>query len=306
MTVTRRTLLKTTTAAAAIGALPFGQAAWAKSSTLLGKIKIDVLSDGHMVLPVKSVYSKVPEKDYLPVLKSHGITTDAINADLNLTLVRDGKNTILFDVGAGPNFMPTSGKLGEALEALELDPSEVTHVVFTHAHPDHLWGLLDDFDEPLFSEAKHMIGKAEWDYWIDPKTMTTIGEERQVFAAGAARNLKAIEEQISFFKFGEEILPGVMARDAVGHTPGHSAFEVRSGSESLMIVGDAITNDHMAFEYPKWHAGFDQDDETAVKTRLSLLDQLATEKQMIIGYHLPHPGIGRVEKKDNAYKFVAA
>ncbi|MEE9374999.1 MAG: MBL fold metallo-hydrolase, partial [Rhizobiaceae bacterium] len=89
-------------------------------------------------------------------------------------------------------------------------------------------------------------------------------------------------------------------------TPGHSAFEVQDGSESLMIVGDSIANHHVAFEYPKWHAGFDQDHETAVKTRLSLLDQLAAEKKMIIGYHLPHPGIGRVEKKDSAYRFVAA
>ena len=111
---------------------------------------------------------------------------------------------------------------------------------------------------------------------------------------------------MSFFKFGEEILPGVMARKAVGHTPGHTAFEVRDGSESLMIVGDAIANHHMAFEHPKWYAGFDQDDALAVKTRLSMLDQLAAEKLMIIGYHLPYPGIGRAEKKDGAYRFVPA
>ena len=145
--VSRRTLLKTTVAVAAASALPLGlqQAAWAKSSVQLGKKKIDVLSDGHLQLPVKNVFAKLDEKDYLPVLKSHGLKTDAVTPDCNLTLVRDGNNTILFDVGSGPNFMPSAGKLGEAMEAMELDPSDVTHVVFTHAHPDHLWGLLDDF-----------------------------------------------------------------------------------------------------------------------------------------------------------------
>jgi len=308
MEITRRALLKTVAVTAAASTLPLGfeQNAWAKTSLQLGKKKIDVLSDGNLQLPVKTIYAKLNENDYLPVLKKYGINSDAIEPDCNLTLVRDGERTIIFDVGAGPNFMPSAGKLGEALEAMELEPADVTHVVFTHAHPDHIWGLLDDFDELFFPEAQHMISKAEWDYWTNPNTVNTIGAAGQSFAAGAARNLKAVAENISLFKFGEEILPGVVAREAVGHTPGHTAFEVRDGSQSLMIVGDAITNHHMAFEYPKWYAGFDQDDERAVKTRLSMLDQLALEKQMLIGYHLPFPGIGRVEKKASAYRYIAA
>ena len=308
MAISRRCLLKKTAGGlllpTALG-LPI-YSAWAQSSISLGQFKIDVLSDGHLTLPGQLVFQGLPEVPLNTVLAKYGVSTDSVEPDCNLTLVRDGERTILFDVGAGPNFMSSAGKLVDALEAIDLDPASVTHVVFTHAHPDHLWGLLDEFDDLLFPEANYMMGKNEWDYWIDPNTVDTIGDARQAFAAGAARNLKTIEDQITFIGDGEEILPGIQARETAGHTPGHMAFEVRGGSESVMIVGDAIANHHVAFEKPDWAMGMDQEPERAAKTRMGLLDQLASEKHRIIGYHMPFPGIGYAEKKNGTYRFVAA
>jgi glyoxylase-like metal-dependent hydrolase (beta-lactamase superfamily II) len=280
--------------------------AWAQSSISLGQVQIDVLSDGHLTLPGQLMFQGLPEAPLNTVLSKYGVSVDSVEPDCNLTLVRDGERTILFDVGAGPNFMLSAGKLAEAMEAIELDPASVTHVVFTHAHPDHLWGLLDEFDDLLFPEANYMMGKNEWDYWIDPKTVDTIGGARQAFAAGAVRNLKTIEDQIIFIQDGEEILPGIQARETAGHTPGHMAFEIRAGSESVMIVGDSLANHHVAFEKPDWAMGMDQEPQQAAKTRVGLLDQLAGEKHRIIGYHMPFPGIGYAEKKDGTYRFVAA
>ncbi len=308
MTISRRLLLKTSVGVALSGAATsmWSPTAWANTGVAIGEKKIDVLSDGHLVFPADFLFAGIEENDLAPILKKYDLSAETLRPDCNLTLVRDGERTILFDVGAGPNFMPSAGMLTSALEAIEVDPADVTHVVFTHAHPDHLWGVLDEFDEPLFPEAQHMVAKAEWDYWTDPKTVETIGEARQAFAAGASRLLKAVEEKLSFFSFGEEILPGIMARNSVGHTPGHTAFEVRGRNEGLMIVGDAIGNHHVAFEQPGWPAGSDQDREKGIKARLSLLDQIASEKMMIIGFHLPHPGIGRAEKAGTGYRFVAA
>jgi len=202
--------------------------------------------------------------------------------------------------------MPSSGKLVDAMAEIELDPSTVTHVVFTHAHPDHLWGLLDDFDELIFSEAKYMISKPEWDFWIDPSTFDKMPEDRQGFAVGARKYLSFLEEKITRFNYGEEILPGILALDTHGHTPGHSSFEIRSGSDSLLILGDAITNHAISFEKPGWRISSDQDAEQGIKTRKMLLDRLASEKMQMVGYHLPYPGIGRAEAKDGAFRFVAA
>ena len=308
MNISRRTIIKRALATGACGAISsvMPNLAWASSTVSLGTTKVDVLSDGSLTLPGKLMFDGLPQPELGEILGRFGVSGDQVTPDCNLTLVRDGERTIIFDVGAGPNFMPSAGKLRDAMDAMELEPEAVTHVVFTHAHPDHLWGLLDEFDEPLFPEAEYMIGKAEWDYWVDPKTVDSIGEERQAFAVGAARNLKAIEDKMSYFKDGEEILPGVQARGTPGHTPGHMAFEVRSGSESVMIVGDSIANHHVAFERPAWGSGADQDRDLGAKTRAMLLDQLAAEKMRIIGYHMPHPGIGFAEKKDGGFRFVAA
>jgi len=192
-----------------------------------------------------------------------------------------------------------------SLEALGVAPEDITDVVFTHAHPDHLWGLLDDFDDPLFTQARYMIGRREWDYWMDPDTVNTIGEARASFAVGAQRRLAMIEDNITFFEDGDEVLPNVAARASFGHTPGHMAMEVRQGSQAVMILGDCIGNHHVAFERPEWHSGSDQDAETAAQTRLSLLDQLSHEKTRVIGYHLPGGGMGFVDKTASGYTFVA-
>ncbi len=307
MSVTRRYVLKgasaiLTAGAAGLPAIP----AWAKSTTSLGTAKIDVLSDGNLSLPLSFVVPDAPKDEITALLSKYQLPTDGLKPDCNLTLLRDGERTVLFDVGAGANFMPSAGKLAEALEAIELDPADVTHVVFTHAHPDHLWGLMDDFDEPVFTEAEYMISKPEWEFWIDPSTVDKMSEIRKSFAVGAKRNLKLIEDRISRFKFGEEILPGILAVDTNGHTPGHASFEIRSGSDSLMVLGDAITNHAISFEKPGWRSGSDHDGEQGIATRKMLLDRMASEQLRMVGFHLPYPGIGMTERKDGAYRFVAA
>jgi glyoxylase-like metal-dependent hydrolase (beta-lactamase superfamily II) len=198
--------------------------------------------------------------------------------------------------------MPSAGKLMDAFDQLEITPDDITHVVFTHGHPDHLWGLLDDFDDLLFPDATHMMGKAEFEYWMDPETVSTIARERTTMAVGARRRLEAIEDTITTFTDGDEILPGIAARATFGHTPGHMSFELAGGA---MIVGDAIVNHHLAFERPEWRAGSDQDPDLGARTRLRLLDQIATEQVQIIGFHLPGGGIGRAERSGDGYRFIA-
>jgi len=187
---------------------------------------------------------------------------------------------------------------------MEIDAAEVSHVVFTHAHPDHLWGLLDDFDDLLFPNAEHMISRIEWDYWIDENTRTRMPPERESFAVGARRLLLELEDQITLFDYEQEIIPGVQSIDTSGHTPGHTSFEIRSGSESVYVLGDALTNSNVSFEKPQWRNGADQDSAQAIKSRQRLLDMLATQQSSFIGYHLQGNGLGKAERASGAYRFV--
>lgn len=274
------------------------------AQTPLGSMTITSVSDGTMTLPKSMLFDTLSPDQVDPILLNYGITGEALSPPCNVTLLQTGERLVLFDVGAGPDFMATTGQLSESLDAIGIDPTAITDVVFTHAHPDHIWGLMDDFGDLVFSEARYSISQAEWDYWTDPNTVGTIGETRTTFAIGAERRLREIADQINFFKDGAEILPGVAARATFGHTPGHMAFEIRSGSESAMVIGDAIGNHHVAFERPDWYSGSDQDQAQAAATRVSLMDQLASEQMRIVGFHLLGNGVGHVERKDSGYRFV--
>lgn len=303
MTLSRRQFLQSTIAGAAIIGLP-PLRSWASTQTTLGSVKITTLSDGHLTLPPEFIFAPMPKAELSTVLAAHKLGDGPLTPDCNVTLLQDGERTILFDTGSGPAFQDTVGLLPDALDEIGLSPEDITHVIFTHGHPDHLWGVLDDFEDPLFPEAEHMIGRAEWEYWMDPNTVDSIEPARTTMAVGAKRRLETLEDAMTLFDDGQEILHGVAARATYGHTPGHMSFEIRSGSESLMVIGDAIGNHHVAFARPDWHSGSDQDRETAAKTRTGLLDQIATDKMQMIGYHLPNGGLGRVERDGASYRFA--
>lgn len=302
--IDRRQMLLT---GAAFGAgLLAPKQSFAQQTLALGGVELTTVSDGNLTLPGAFIFGPMDKSALPAVLEPYGLTPDSpLTPPCNLTVLRDGERTVLFDAGSGSTFQSTAGKLLPALEAIGLAPEDITHVVFTHGHPDHLWGVLDDFDDPLFADAEHMMGRAEFDYWMAPDTIDTIGEARAVFAVGAKNRLEALEDAITLFDDGEEVLPGVAARLTPGHTPGHMSFEVRNGSQSAMIIGDAIGNEHVAFARPDWPSGSDQDPDLAATTRAALLDSLAHPDMQMIGFHLPHGGLGRVERKDGAYRFVA-
>ena len=274
------------------------------SAKALGTAHLTTVSDGSLVLPGDFIFAPMPAEDLAPVLNSFALDPQRITPECNLALFQDGTNTVLFDVGAGPDFMPSAGTLQDSLDAANIAAKDVTHVVFTHAHPDHIWGLIDDFDEPVFAEAQYFMGRQEWDYWWNPETVNTIGDARAAFAVGAKRRMEYIEDAVTLFEDGDEILPGIAAIASFGHTPGHMSFEVRSGSDAALVVGDAIGNHHVAFARPKWPSGSDQDAETAIATRGMLLDRLTAEQLTLVGFHLPGGGMGRAEKTDDGFRFL--
>ncbi len=300
----RRELLKIGAAIPLMAYLP--GISHAMGETTVGNKELKILSDGNLQLPLGFAFPDAPQAELEAVLTQSGQSTSMLLPDCNLTLLRYDDKAILFDVGAGPNFMPSAGKILESMDEASLDPMEITDVVFTHAHPDHIWGLVDDFDELVFPEADYHINQIEWDYWRRDDTLEKTPEARQSFVIGARNRFEYLEDRINLFSFDDEVLPGIEAVDTSGHTPGHTSFAVHDGSDSLLIVGDAVTNVAVSFEHPEWPSGSDQDTERGLMTRQRLLDRLATDNMSMVGFHMPHPGIGRVEKAGTSYKFIAA
>lgn len=273
----------------------------------VGERTLRTVSDGTLQLPPEFIFGPMPQDELGAILARYDVDPAAsLTPPCNITVVQDGERTILFDAGAGDNFQENVGNLVDALDHIDIAPEDVTHVVFTHGHPDHLWGILDDFDDLLFSEAIHMMGQAEHAYWTDPATIERIGDARAAFAAGAKRRLETLEGEVVLFEPDEEILPGITAVSTPGHTPGHMAFRISSGTDQAMIVGDAIGNNHVAFERPEWPSGSDQDMVMAARTRVTLLDELVADKTSLVGFHLPDGGIGDVvADEENGYRFVS-
>ena len=301
MVITRRDLVKSGLALSLVGLVP--PAARAVTRLAAGNGELIIVSDGHMSLPIDFLFPGVPQAELEVLLAASNMSTKGYMPDCNVTLLRSGDRIAVFDVGAGAHFMPTTGKLLTSLEAAGIDPAQVTDVIFTHAHPDHLWGLLDEFDDLVFPNAAYQMARAEWDFWRADDTLEKMPEDRKSFVVGAQNRLAAIEDRIDLFSPANEVFAGVEAVDTAGHTPGHVSFMVHGGDTPVLVLGDALTNP-VSFARPDLRAGSDQDPDLAAATRAGLLDRLAGDRAQLIGFHLPHPGAGTVERRDNAYRFV--
>lgn len=285
------------------------QAAVGIHTVKLGTAELTVVSDGTMTAPLDWILPGRPRAEIESVFAADSKVLADITLQVNATLIRLGSNLILVDTGAGPDFAPQRGRLADNLAKAGVKPEDVTHVVFTHAHPDHFWGVVDPLDGgSIFPNARHLMTAAERDYWLKPGVETTVPEAVRGGAVGTQRRLKELAAKIDTMKPGAEIVAGLVAFDTSGHSPGHVSLVLKSGSEQVMIGGDVLIEQVVSFARPAWAWGPDWDADKGVKARLTTLDRLANEKMRFLGYHLPWPGLGRVEARAGApqsYRFVA-
>jgi glyoxylase-like metal-dependent hydrolase (beta-lactamase superfamily II) len=313
----RRVMLQSGTAAAAfaLGALQPGVRALAQHAADpprgaahhrlgLGSREIIVLSDGHMVLPTSALAANVPEAEVRSFLAARAAGTEQVHFHINVTLVKTGNDYVLIDAGSGGTWEPTAGKLADSLEAAGIKPEQIGRIVLTHAHPDHVWGLVDELDDSLrFPRAEYVVAAREFDFWTSGEAARLTGPVEGI-AAGARRVFKAIEARTTRIRPGDEVAPGIVAIDTAGHTPGHISLLITGGADKLLVTADAVQNAHVAFAHPDWHPRADMDGERAARSRRQVLDMAATDKLRVLCYHIPFPGLGRVERKGAAHVWV--
>jgi glyoxylase-like metal-dependent hydrolase (beta-lactamase superfamily II) len=272
------------------------------------RVEALAVSDGQFLLPTDFLLTPdSPPADRKVVLDSSPPVGDQLRLPNNVAVIRTASGLILVDAGSGPRHQPTAGKLAGNLAAAGIEPAAITTVVITHGHPDHLWGVLDTADNPVYPNAVYLLSARERDLWLDPDVRrmlpSVLANDRIV--GGASRHVARIKERIKTVRDGEEIAGGVRVVETPGHTPGHISIEL-TGGDGLFIAADAVTHPVVSFEYPSWRVPVDHEPDRGIATRLRLLDRLATDKVRLLGAHLPPPGTGFVERRGRVYRFVPA
>jgi len=302
-TPSRRAFLGGASAACAAAALPLPALAANKIS--LGAFEVTTFFDGHIVLPSANEALNADAQKLKDAMATAGHTGETFPSPVNVTLIKTPDDLILVDMGSGPRFVPTAGRLEDALSDADIDPANITKVILTHAHPDHLWGAVNDFDDLTFPEATYYVAEKEFAFWTAPDVIDKLSEDRKFFAVGAQARFAAIEERIKFIKEDDEIVSGIGIIETNGHTKGHISVELNASNGSLVVIGDALRHPVISFEHPDWQPSNDEFPDVAVATRKRLLSRLHAAKAKIIGYHLPPPGMGMVVKKGDGYRYEA-
>lgn len=266
----------------------------------VGSSIVTALSDGSLTVP-SAFFSNTSETEQAEL-------GETIQLAANTYAYRNGGRTFLFDAGAGSDFyiseqFPSVGKLATDLETAGISPETVTDIVITHLHIDHIGGLVHR-GGALFPNAKIHVSEADWEFWTQDGLEASLPAPLKPMAQAIAAISMIVGENVLTHKGEADLGAGVGLIPTPGHTPGHSGILLSSGTEQLLLVGDAIVSDAIHFSNPDAGWVLEMDKELAAKTRRSILDRAATDKIMIAGSHLSNPGTGFVERHDDNYRFV--
>jgi len=212
-------------------------------------------------------------------------------------LVKIGDELILIDAGMGAPSGDRASRLIDGLKQAGVAPEQITLVLITHMHGDHIGGLakLGKSDEKAFPSARVLSAKPENDFWLDPKSVELFPNRAAGFEM--ARNILGLYGAASeTFEFGAEVAPGLRALDASGHTPGHALFLLESDGEKMLFWADLVHAAALQFPRPDINAQYDMNLAEAAAARVRFMEKAADEKLPIAGVHLPYPGVGTVTK----------
>ena len=219
------------------------------------------------------------------------------------TLVNTGKELVLFDTGNPKGRMPTAGKLAENLGLAGYKPEQIDVVVITHGHPDHIGGLVGEDGKPTYPNARYVFGEVEFDFW---RKGENVREARKTNLEMFRKVAVPLGDKATFLKPDGEVVPGIRAVNAYGHSPGMLAFHVESDGRRLLVWGDVANQYVVSIQQPEWGTGFDDVKDAAIATRKRVLDMVATDKLPVAGFHMPFPSLGWVERSGTSYRWVPA
>jgi glyoxylase-like metal-dependent hydrolase (beta-lactamase superfamily II) len=271
---------------------------------MLGDFEVTVLSDGPNLLPAMQLLQGNPAR-IAEALKRHFLG-EQVETSHNAFLVNTGTKLVLIDAGAGTLLGPHTGDLLNNLRAAGYRPEQVDEIYFTHLHVDHVGGLMVG-GQRAFPNAIVRVDKRETDYWLSEANMNAAPAEMKRFFQGAIASVTPSLQagKLTVFEGSTDLLPGVRAQSAYGHTPGHTAYVVESRGEKLVLWGDVVHVAAVQFDDPSVTIAYDVNSAAAKHERELAFAEAAKNGYLIGGAHMSFPGIGHVRSNGKqAYTFV--
>jgi glyoxylase-like metal-dependent hydrolase (beta-lactamase superfamily II) len=320
MTITRRAVLATTALAAAPLAGPaLAQTAPSASAPAqgsaprqapgfyrykVGDIEVTAINDGFAQRPLEGFVRNAELSQVQQAMQEAFLPGNALPITFNTLVLNQGGRLTLIDTGNGDMGAPTSGTWMANFRAAGFDPAQVNTVVISHFHGDHINGLRLKDGTAVFPNAEVMVPAPEWAFWMDDARMNQAPEAMKGAFQGVRRVFGPIAGNVKRYEMDKEVVPGLTAVAAPGHTPGHTAYMLSSGNGRLMIMSDITNHPALFVRNPDWSAVFDMDGDQARATRRRMLDMAASERAQVAFYHAPFPATGHIAKDGNGFRFI--
>ena len=311
MNLSRRHLLGIASATAASQVISSALPAAAKAPLLktqapafyrfnVGGIEATVVSDGVIVAVTKATFVGPAATNVEKMMTDLFLPTDKFVMDQNALIINTGDKLALFETGmASVKRTDDMGLLVGNLKAAGIDPKDIDYLIPSHAHIDHIGGILAADGTRNFPNAQIFISQADLEYWTNEGLAGTLAEGSM---RAARKNLLPNRDRILFYSDGKEVIPGVVAMHTPGHTVGHTCFVINSASDTLYFAGD-LAHHNVIIENPRMEDIYDTDRQLGIQTRLKTMDMLATQRMRALVYHLPWPGLGHFVKRDDGFHF---
>lgn len=269
--------------------------------TMVGDVEITALGDGTIALPA----TKLLHGPSVGKRLADAHLGETVETSVNAFVVNIGERLVLVDAGTGTLMGPTLGRLVVNLRAAGYAPEQVDDVLVTHAHPDHVGGLVSD-GRRVFPNATVHLEDTEAAYWLSPERGAAAPDAVRPFFAGAVASLSPYAEagRLDRFSPGATPVPGIRTLASHGHTAGHTVYVVESRGQTLWLIGDLIHVGDVQFPAPRTTIGFDTDEPAAAATRIRLFRMAARTGVLIGAAHLPFPGFGRIARDGDAFRWM--
>ena len=272
----------------------------------VGDYEVTSINDGSRTFPMPDGFVKnVSKEEALAAAEAAYMPRGQVTVPFNPQIVNTGSKLVLIDAGYGPGIVPSVGLLPAGMAAAGIDPKAIDVVVLSHLHPDHINGVKTGDGKLAFPNAELKVPALDWAFWMNDENMAKASSDMMKAYFQNVRKILADQAgKVSKYEWGQEVAPGITAIDAHGHTPGHTAFAVASGSARVLIQSDVTNIPELFLRHPDWHVVFDVDPLAAAQTRHKIYDMAAAERMTVVGFHFQFPSIGHVEKEGTGYRLV--